>query len=122
MIFFITSFIKNKLHFHKMVPIEFEFTVALIDKNGNRHMINNPEKIVLWYRKQTADIEEVYGIHINDISHVTDDVYKISYTMNQEDDSEDPEVLNHMLADPDDDGNYPIVIDRRKYLIVGEIH
>jgi hypothetical protein len=103
-----------------MCLVEFEFKVSLIDKKGNLLVPIPHDQIVHWYQNQLADVAAIYDVRIIEVSYVRDDVFKVGYIISQESD-EDVKVINHLLADPDDDGNYPIKIGRKKYLVVGEI-
>lgn len=103
-----------------MVLVELEFAVALTNKYGERHIAYDPEIVVLWYKIRLTDLASIYDVQIIDVVHVRDDMYKISYMMSYETD-EDINVINYLLVDPDDDGNYPITIDKVKYLVSGRM-
>ncbi len=111
---------KNKISLYKMALVEFEFIVSLTNKYDERHIAYDPEIVVLWYRNQLADVASIYDLQIIDIAYVRDDIYKVSYMMSQESD-ENIKVINYLLVDPDDDGNYPITIDQVEYLVSGRM-
>lgn len=101
-----------------MQSIEFEFIVELT--NNSIKVSDVSDKLVEWYKTNCVGIEETYGIKITEVSYVERDIFKIKYSMT-EDSDEDIDMLNSMLVDVDDDGNYPIKIGKKKYLVSGTL-
>lgn len=73
------------------------------------------DDVLLWYQARLDTLTEDYEIKGVNISYENGSIFKIVYEHTSED---EPEMLDEMLADPDDDGNYPI---REGVLVIGSI-
>jgi len=92
----------------KVYATTFRVKVSLV-KDGNKYLVNNTltPMVVTWYKERaTVDVLVQPG--------AVTGVVAITYIGPKNRDLED------MLADPDDDGNYPLRIDGESYLVVGK--
>jgi hypothetical protein len=71
--------------------------------------------VLVWYQERLDSLAEDYKIKEINISYESGSIFKIIYEHTSDD---VPEILDEMIADPDDDGNYPI---REGVLVVGSI-
>ncbi len=69
------------------------------------------EEVIQWYKEQNYDKKDF------NMEYVLEKTFKITYTTDYEEDS----VEMGIVADPDDDGNYPIYINKYPYLIAGKV-
>ncbi len=72
----------------------------------------NKDAVVKWYNEMNYDKENFR------VEYVISNVFKITYDT---DDENEDRCMMEIVADPDDDGNYPIKIKGRMYLIAGKI-
>jgi len=74
-----------------------------------------------WYQMQLQDLTKMLAIVIENIVFSREeDCLLITYTRKDECD-EMQEVIADMIADPDDDGNYPIKFGEDEYFVSGEL-
>jgi len=92
----------------KVYATTFRVKVSLI-KDGNKYLVNDTltHMVVDWYK------ERAHG-EVLVQSGGFPDVVAITYLGRKNPNLED------MLADPDDDGNYPLRIDGQSYLVAGK--
>jgi hypothetical protein len=100
------------------VVIFFDVDVACNGEEwGEQYVGRISDEVLKWY-------ENMVGDHVM-FDHIVDNLFRAEY------DSEDmtPEeiaVENEMIADPDDDGNYPLVIENSRgkveFLVMGHLH
>lgn len=77
-------------------------------------------RIIDWYMERFEFLADFYSIKITSISFNTiDECFIVNYKTLP--DFEDEPHMEEMLADPDDDGNYPIDAYGTKCLVIGEI-
>jgi hypothetical protein len=88
--------------------------VAVFSDDSNIKETDIPD-ILAWYKERFQNIIEDYDIKNIDISHHEGSEFKIVYEHSED---EDPYVLDEIIADPDDDGNYPI---REGILLAGYV-
>jgi hypothetical protein len=69
------------------------------------------EEIIEWYKQRNYDKQEFK------INYIFKHIFKVSYKSDYEEDSAEMQIV----ADPDDDGNYPIYINNYPYLVAGKI-
>lgn len=69
------------------------------------------EEVIQWYKDQNSDKENF------NVNYVFQKIFKITYKTDYQEDS----VEMSIVADPDDDGNYPIYINKQPYLIAGKV-
>lgn len=98
-----------------MTRISFNIEVSIFDGGDTIPTNNYIETIKKWY------IEAVYDQLNFTIDHVENSVFKIEYDTETEEDDEFLQIEKEMIADPDDDGNYPIIVNNRYYLISGKV-
>jgi hypothetical protein len=86
--------------------------------NNNNDGRSDEEKIVEWYNDQASTLVELGYFKYAKIEHERGRRYKLSYIPSE---GEDAEVALEMLADPDDDGNYPIKLGGEMVILTGEL-
>ena len=101
----------------------FTIVFKLINPVNNRYLMPSEQirNIVLqWYRNHASKIntQQTFkaGLHLNEIDV---SVYPVSKYVEMF--QEDAHIGFQLIADFDDDGNYPINIDGIEYLVVGEV-
>ncbi len=72
----------------------------------------NKDAVIKWYTEMNYDKQNFR------VEYVISNVFKITYDT---DDENEDRCMMETVADPDDDGNYPIKIKGRMYLIAGKI-
>jgi hypothetical protein len=84
---------------------------------GETYIGRISDEVLKWYESMVGDRVM--------FDHIADNLFRAEY------DSEDmnPDeiaVENHLIADPDDDGNYPLVVENSsgkvEFLVVGDLH
>ncbi len=106
-------------------------TVSLepVDKtnnNGNNYNNRNsgyptPEEVQEWFEENGFPVIEFYEYTNPEIQHVGNYTYKVTFTPSPNESEEDIEFNAEMIADADDDGNYPIEKGRKVYLVFGAL-
>ena len=106
-------------------------TVSLepVDKtnnNGNNYNNSNsgyptPEEVQEWFGENGFPVIEFYEYTNPEIQHVGNYTYKVTFTPGPNETEEDIEFNAEMIADADDDGNYPIEKGRKVYLVFGAL-
>ena len=106
-------------------------TVSLepVDKtnnNGNNYNNRNsgyptPEEVKEWFEENGFPVIEFYEYTNPEIQHVGNYNYKVTFTPGPNESEEDIEFNAEMIADADDDGNYPIEKGRKVYLVFGTL-
>ena len=71
--------------------------------------------IIKWYKKRMSSRYFKAALSKFEISHVSGNRFKITYATSR------PNFLPLQIADPDDDGMYPINIDGSLYLVIGKL-
>jgi hypothetical protein len=93
------------------------------NNNNNNNYNNNgksyEEKIVEWYTEQGKILIEIGYFTYLKFKHISGSKLEVSYIASE---GEDSEVALEMLADPDDDGNYPIKMDGETWLVSGTLY
>ncbi len=69
------------------------------------------EEVIQWYKNQNYDKKNF------EMNYIIQKIFKITYTTDYEEDNSEMSIV----ADPDDDGNYPIHIDKYPYLVAGKL-
>ena len=69
------------------------------------------EEVIQWYKDRNNDKKDF------NIEYVFQKIFKITYKSDYEEDNAEMQIV----VDPDDDGNYPIYINKYPYLIAGKI-
>ena len=99
-----------------MVRRSFFIEVSIFAEGDTLPASNYVNKVIKWY-KTTAYDQLNFTIH-----HVENEVFKIEYDSETDDNDYDfIEIEQGMIADPDDDGNYPLIINKRYYLVSGKV-
>ena len=106
-------------------------TVSLepVDKtNNNGNNYNNsssgyptPEEVQEWFEENGFPVIEFYEYTNPEIQHVGNYTYKVTFTPVPNESEEDIKFNAEMIADADDDGNYPIEKGRKVYLVFGAL-
>jgi hypothetical protein len=106
-------------------------TVSLepVDKtnnNGNNYNNRNsgyptPEEVQEWFEENGFPVIEFYEYTDPEIQHVGNYTYKVTFTPVPNESEEDIEFNAEMIADADDDGNYPIEKGHKVYLVFGAL-
>ncbi len=79
------------------------------------------DSIVDWYSEQVSGVGEVYDATNIHVKHIRENIFTITYSMTYSSPvKEDIELVGELLADPDDDGNYPLSYKKSKYLVIGQ--
>jgi hypothetical protein len=80
-----------------------------------------PKQIIDWYQPFFGDFD--MGTKPSMTHDKKTGLFEVSFTPGPEFPTEPKDQLFEleMFADPDDDGNYPIKIGKKKYLVIGEI-
>ena len=109
-----------------MDTVKVEMQIVLM-RNESRTSPKEQEMndVVLWYQKHLADVARLSfdGVikSVKVLYGSTIEVVIQANIFNEDEDEE--ELLGYvalMLSDPDDDGNYPLNLRGKKYLVVGE--
>lgn len=109
-----------------MDTVKVEMQILLIRDNTRiRPTEKEMKDVVLWYQKHLVDVAR---LSFDGVIKSVKVLYKcmievvIEADIFKEDEDEE-ELLSYvalMLSDPDDDGNYPLSLRGKKYLVVGE--
>ena len=102
----------------KVYATTFRVKVSLV-KDGNKYLVNDTitPLVVNWYKERSSWPGMSPSRAMVDVlvqPGASTGVVAITYIGPKNRD------LENMLADPDDDGNYPLRIDRESYLVVGK--
>lgn len=91
-------------------PPEYEglsmFQMMLAHKKQVKETVHSPKvakKVIQWYKKHAHE-------NLVDVVHIGGSQYEITYT---------GVPIKQSLYDPDDDGNYPLIVDRKHHAVVG---
>ncbi len=107
-----------------MLTVKFEFLDRSNNNNGNNSSNNSyptKDELIEWYEENGFDVIEFHGYTDPVIEHIKGDLYKISFVPSPEESEEDIEFNAEMIADVDDDGNYPIEKGKKTYLVAGQV-
>jgi flavoprotein len=103
-----------------MPKVVIFFGVSLIRDGksmGQTYISRTSDEVLKWY-------ESMVGDHVM-FDHIADDLFRAEYD-SEDMTTEEIAVENEMIADPDDDGNYPLVIENSsgkvEFLVVGDLH
>lgn len=103
-----------------MSKVVIFFDVDLIcdgRKWGDIYVGRVSDHVLNWY-------ESMVGDHVM-FDHIADNMFRAEYDSGDMS-PEEIAVQNEMIADPDDDGNYPLVIENSRgkveFTVVGELH
>jgi len=69
------------------------------------------EEVIQWYKERNYDKQDFK------IEYIMQRIFKITYKTDYEEDNAEMTIV----VDPDDDGNYPILINKFPYLVAGKI-
>ena len=69
------------------------------------------EEVAQWYKDRNSDKQDFK------VEYVMQKLFKITYKTDYEEDNAEMSIV----ADPDDDGNYPISIDKQFYLVASKV-
>lgn len=94
-----------------MVNVSFMMHVNVWRDDIYLNAKDNKHAIIAWYTEMNNDQENFK------IEYVISNIFKITYST----DDEEERCLMDIVADPDDDGNYPIKIKGHYYLISGKV-
>ena len=99
--------------------------LELLDRSNNMNNNNNgnvsTDELIEWYEDHGFDVIEFYEYTEPVIEHIKNDLYQIAFVPRPEESEEDIEFNAEMIADVDDDGNYPIEKGKKRYLVYGEV-
>ncbi len=105
---------------NKMPQVVIFFDVGVICNGksyGERYVRRISDEILKWY-------ESMVGDHVM-FDHIADNLFRAEYD-SKDMSPEEIAVENEMIADPDDDGNYPLVIENSsgkvEFIVVGDLH
>lgn len=94
----------------------FEFTAEVIDSLWNEDIA---KKVLSWYKSFGDDLStKLSNIKIE---HISGHRYRGMYNIKDISNEDDLIFELRMVVDPDDDGNYPITINRKKYIVIGKL-
>jgi hypothetical protein len=74
--------------------------------------------LIKWYKKVISSDYWNSMLSNFNISHVSDDLFKVSYTLKPAGVA-NIDIIQQLISDPDDDGNVPIIIKGTEYLVIG---
>lgn len=95
----------------------FEFSAQLIHNGPWNDEIAT--RVLKWYRDFAPDFKELPNLTIE---HVKGHHYRASFTIPTDAHAHyDPKLEAQMFVDLDEDGNYPIKVNRRNYLVLGQV-
>lgn len=94
-----------------MFTTTFLMTVDLWCEDLKRNPANHKQELIKLYTELNYDKKNV------EVNHVIKNIFIVRYQTEYEEDSCGREIF----ADPDEDGNYPIMIDELSYLFAGKI-
>jgi hypothetical protein len=110
------------------MKVSFRFAVDFCGNLYNKLDITSDhhEMILKWYNKHGGYIAESNDMENVMFEFVGIDVIECSYELSEELyklylKTDDFYINHRMIADPDDDGNYPVKIDGKEWLIHGSI-
>ena len=94
--------------------------------NNNSNNFNNntyptPEEVLEWFEENGFSVIEFHEYTDPTIQHVGNYKYKIAFTPPPNQTEDDIEFNAEMIADFDDDGNYPIEKGSKIYLVFGTL-
>lgn len=89
--------------------------------NFNNNMYPTPEEVLTWFEENGFSAIEFHGYTDPTIQHVGNYKYKITFTPPPNETEEDIEFNAEMIADFDDDGNYPIEKGSKSFLVFGTV-
>jgi hypothetical protein len=91
------------------------------NSNSNYNSNIKPNELIDWYEETGFDVIEFHGYTDPVIEHIKGDLYQIAFVPSPEESEEDIEFNAEMIADVDDDGNYPIHKGNKTYLVAGQV-
>lgn len=95
-----------------MVNVSFMMHVNIWRDNVYLNVSEHKEAIVNWYTNMNDDKKNLK------VEYVISNVFKITYSTNED---EEERCMMEIVADPDDDGNYPIKVKGIYYLVAGKV-
>ena len=98
-----------------MAFVKREIFVKVEFSGENVFLDDDAPDVLAWYVEQLESLKESYLIDNIEITYEQGSIFKIVYEHSEDD---DPDMLDELIADPDDDGNYPI---RKGVLVMGYI-
>lgn len=102
-----------------------QIKVYLKNTKSNKEMKwNNDPKLIQsvleWYSERVIDVGDVYEATNIRVTHIRENIFTITYSMIYDLPlKDDIELVGELLADPDDNGNYPLSYKKSKYLVIG---
>lgn len=94
-----------------MLNVSFMMNVDVWADDVKVNCKDNQEAIIKWYMEMNDDKQNLK------VEYVISNIFKITYTAEDEEEY----CMMETVADPDDDGNYPIKIKGKFYLVCGKI-
>jgi hypothetical protein len=97
---------------HRTVTFRAKFTVQTTGDETPKEV--DPETklslLTQWLLDHCIDIANIYHAEDPTIEHIKDTTFSITYNLYDDRTNldDEPDFINECLADPDDDGNYPI--------------
>ena len=80
---------------------------------------DHADKIIKWYKGHIPDTEHEGELEVKSVSHICGNLFKITYTGHGRWVDDPNSIALENFLNPDDDGNEPITIRGKKYLISG---
>jgi hypothetical protein len=90
--------------------VNFTFSATL---HGNAQ-VNYPEKVLAWYREiQIPTYSDMYDLNNFTLKYNRGtNMYEGQFLINKNESNESIKDILELFVDPDDDGNYPIIINK----------
>lgn len=97
----------------------FKFTPVLRSRSSVPDTLSHMVQLVTWYRGFAREQSEAEDARLVSITHDNREII-VTLKLNEPMSDSNKVLLMRAIADPDEDGNYPITVNNRDYLVIGE--
>lgn len=101
------------------IPIKFSFRVEFIGTRPLPRVKDYAQQIIQWYYNTISPMDSIDFFGMSNIKLFYDSRNNLFHGTFIPTEGYDEDIGIPMYVDHDDDGNYPIVIEDKEYLIIG---
>lgn len=106
---------------------EFTFDVSLINHEYGNAVLDDEKdakKVAKWFKDQNSwrvsNDDDLASLSFEPVKSGQEYKMRCTFRTNEsEPTNSEVNMIKEMIMDPDDDGNYPITLDGKKYLVTG---